>query len=312
MKEPSLIYLGGRKRGSQCLKIILQKGIKVSHVFCLKEDLHESIYFEKVEEVAGKNKIPFTVYTPSMASYLLQEASRIKPTTILAVGWRNMISEEVLSKSRYGGFLIHDSLLPRFRGSAPSTWSVINGETKGGVTLFKISSKVDAGAIVGQQSFAIEPEDYISSVFDKVDEACAKLIKKYLKEILSGKAKLKLQNEKKATYCCLRTPEDGDVQWLWSTQQIYNWIRALSRPNPGAFSYYNGKRIYFWKAHPQRKPHPYEGRIPGCVVGRHPEKGIEVLTGDGSIFITELQAEGDVPRPSCDVIKEFKARFVHR
>jgi len=312
MPNNTLIFLGGRKRGSECLKLILDQNIEVAHVFCLKEDSHEVVYYEKIEDVAARAKIPFTIYQPSLSAFLVKKVSSVSPSALLAVGWRNMIKDEVLAKSTHGGYLIHDSLLPRYRGSAPSTWAVINGESRGGVSLFKMSSKVDAGPIVGQESFSIDKDDYIDQVFSKVDEACLTLIKKHLRKILNGTAKFKKQNDSKATYGCLRTPDDGEINWSWDTTRIYNWIRALSRPNPGAFSYFKGQRLLFWKAKPNLKPFKYEGRIPGCVVARDPQKGIEVLTGDGSIFISEVQFSGKEPQSAYEAIKPFNSRFTNR
>jgi methionyl-tRNA formyltransferase len=97
-----------------------------------------------------------------------------------------------------------------------------------------------------------------------------------------------------ATYTCKRTLADNQIKWQSKTKEIYNLIRAVSQPYPGAFSYLSGEKIRIWSAQPIQVP-PYIGRVPGRVIQVHPGVGSVVLTGDGALLLKEAQRErGDI------------------
>ncbi|MDD2708689.1 MAG: methionyl-tRNA formyltransferase [Verrucomicrobiae bacterium] len=309
MSGHGIVYLGNKKRGAECLKWLIHEGFQIDHALGLEPDPHEIIYYDRIQDIAAQAGIPYTHYRPGCAAQVLDIFRSQHPAIALAVGWRHLIKEDALAFTRHGGYAIHDSLLPRYRGSAPTTWAVINGEKQAGTTLFKLAPGIDAGPIVGQESVSIDPSEYIDTLFDRIDDASLHLVQKHAKKLVDGTAGLEKQDESKATYGCHRVPDDGEIDWNWPTLKIFNWIRALSRPNPGAFTTLKGTRLFIWRARPHLQPRIFEGRIPGRIAGLDRQQGAEILTGDGSLFLTEAQIDGHAAQPAVEIIKSHKIRL---
>jgi len=211
---------------------------------------------------------------------------------ILAVSWRYMIPPEIYGRAKLGAFVFHDSLLPAYRGFAPTAWAVINGEDHTGVTLFEISPDVDAGDIVDQRRVAIGPDETMSTIIERVTVAYMELLEKNLEALLNGTSVRRPQDHTRATYTCRRTPEDGQIGWNRTTRDVLNLIRGASAPYPGAFSFIGPRKLTIWAAQAPIPARSYVGRVPGRVVEIRPGVGVVVLTADGSVLLTQVQAEG--------------------
>jgi methionyl-tRNA formyltransferase len=211
---------------------------------------------------------------------------------MFAVSWRYLIPAKVYRQPRLGTFVFHDSLLPSYRGFSPTVWSIINGETQTGVTLFQIADNVDEGDIVAQQSIPIGPDDTIAIVMEQVTQGYLSLLEQNLDKLLSGCAARLPQEHSLATYTGKRLPEDNRIEWSAPTEHIYNLIRAVSKPYPGAYTDLCGRRLRVWGAKRLVNQRRYIGSIPGRAVEIHPGEGVVVLTGDGSLLLTEVQLEG--------------------
>lgn len=224
---------------------------------------------------------------------------------MFAVSWRYMIPASVYQRARLGTFVFHDSLLPAYRGFAPTVWSIINGEDHTGVTLFEIAEHVDEGAVVAQKRVPIGPDDFITDVLERVTESYLELLEQNLEQLIQGTAPRSPQDELFATYTCRRLPEDNQIDWTASTASIYNLIRAVSRPYPGAFTYLGGEKMTIWSAKRLANPRRYVGRVPGRVVEVRPGEGTVVLTGDGSLLLAEVQVEGGEAVCASDVLNSL-------
>jgi len=211
---------------------------------------------------------------------------------MLAVSWRYMIPPEVYGRARLGAFVFHDSLLPAYRGFAPTAWAVINGEDHTGVTLFEISPEVDAGDIVDQQRVAIGPDETMSTIVERVTVAYLELLEKNLGDLLSGTSVRRPQDHARATYTCRRTPEDSQIDWNRTTRDVLNLIRGALAPYPGAFSFIGQRKLRIWAAQAPIPARAFIGRVPGRVAEIRPGGGVVVLTADGSLLLTQVQAEG--------------------
>lgn len=230
---------------------------------------------------------------------------------MLAVSWRYMIPPRVYRRTRLGTFVFHDSLLSQYRGFSPTVWAVINGEDHTGVTLFEIAEQVDAGDIVDQMRVPIGLDDTISIVMEYVTQTYLALLERNLDDLLKGTAKRIPQDHSLATYTCKRMPEDNQIDWMMSTNNIYNLIRAVSAPYPGAFTYLDGKKIRIWSAKRMLDYRPYVGRIPGRVVEVRHGEGTVVLTGDGALMLCQVQIEGSEITSASEVIKSPSQTLVY-
>jgi methionyl-tRNA formyltransferase len=144
---------------------------------------------------------------------------------------------------------IHASLLPRYRGGAPLVWAIINGETTTGVSLFYLSDGVDDGDLIAQQEIAIGPDDDIAAVYGRATEASLGLLRRYVPLLREGRAPREPQDHRQATHVPQRRPEDGLIAWdRQSARQAHDWVRAQTRPYPGAYAFFGGERVTVWRA----------------------------------------------------------------
>jgi methionyl-tRNA formyltransferase len=276
-------------------------GANITYAYILKENEHEleKIYPE-IESLCQKEKIPYCISRTIKDEK--DRVTKLKPDLLLVSGWRTIIPIEILSIPKYGAIAFHESLLPKYRGFAPVNWAVINGEKYTGVSLFYLSEGVDNGDVIAQEKIHIGINDTAYEVYQKTIELSAKMLKRYYSGIISGKSKRIKQNEAKAAYVCARTPEDGRIDWRLSNLQIHNLVRGLSYPYPGAFCFFKDEKIIIQKT-VIPKQRTWIGTTPGRIVGIFQNQGVEVLTGNGSIIIEEIE----VKQKSINAAKYFNS-----
>lgn len=212
---------------------------------------------------------------------------------LLMVSWRYLVPSSIYRRARLGAYVFHDSLLPKYRGFAPTVWAMINGESETGVTLFEVTDEVDAGDIVDQRAVAIGFTDRIADVVGRVTGTYLQVIEDNWRCLLSGNAQLRPQNHAEATYTCKWTPADAHVDWRKSSKAIYNLVRATSHPYPGAYTSVDGRKLTVWSAELPRETRRYVSSAPGRIARIEPGRGATVLTGDGSILLKDVQLENE-------------------
>lgn len=260
-------------------------------VFSFREDPWEPPYFEDILALAKQRGARFyetkNIGAEKWQSFWENESVDL----MLVVSWRFMIPANVYRKPRRGTFVFHDSLLPAYRGFGPTVWAMINGEDHTGVTLFEIVDEVDAGNIIDQQRVPIGFEETITIVLPRVTDTYLELLERNLDLLLDGTAPRRPQDLRLATYTCKRLPEDNRIDWSADSIEVYNLIRAVTHPYPGAFTSLDGRKLAIWAAQHQEIP-TYAGRIPGRVIQVRPGEGAVVMTGNGALLVTEVQLEG--------------------
>lgn len=223
------------------------------------------------------------------------------PDAVVIGSYNKILPQKILNLTKF--INIHLGDLPRFRGRANVNWAIINDRTEIGVAIHEMVPDLDAGNIYKLTMIKITSKDDVQKVYENINNYLKTELSKIVIRVLKGYKGVK-QNGK-PTYCCTRLPEDGLIDWTQSNKKIYNFIRALTRPYPGAFSYLDGKKIIIWNAEIPKNPKVYEGRIPGRIGSVIKDEGIEVLTGDGQIIIKEVSYDGKVLNAS-QVIKSVK------
>lgn len=221
--------------GARCLQALLDAGVDVQLVITHTDDPNERIWFTSVAEVAQKAGI--AVITPESARDPDVQAriANIAPDYIFSFYYRQMIPMSVLSLARIASLNMHGSLLPKYRGRVPINWAVLHGETETGATLHVMAEKPDAGDIVAQQAVPIGPDDTAGEVFAKVTMAAAETLKDVLPRLRQGDVPRRPNNLAEGSYFGGRKPEDGRIHWDQTAAQVYNLIRAVAPPYPGAF-----------------------------------------------------------------------------
>ena len=205
----------------------------------------------------------------------------MKPDLILSLYYRNFIPEEIFSLAKLGAYNMHGSYLPSYRGRAPLNWSIINGEDHCGVTLHTIEKKFDAGEIVEQEKVDFGPDEYVGDIQPRVAAAAVRVLEKALPSLLAGNPNKTPQDESKASYFGKRTPEDGRIDFSKSAREVFNLIRGVSKPFPGAFADIEGKRYTIWRARPLED---FKGGRAGEIVSREP---FIIACGKGALEVSE-------------------------
>lgn len=270
--------------GFRCLEELLRQGADIRLIFTHEDSPTEEIWFSSVRQLADKHSIPY-ITTSINEPENVAKVKEIAPDFLLSFYYRNMIKPEILEIPKSGALNLHGSYLPKYRGRVPINWAVINGETVTGATLHYMVEKPDAGDIVDQQKVEIAFTDSAHDVFGKVNEAAVAVIKRAWPALINGTAQRKPMDLTQGAYFGGRKPADGRIDWSRSAVQIYNLIRGVTHPYPGAFTSLEGQQVTIWQAW------PVEGSAePGKIVSTEP---LLVGTGDGLLEIRSLQADGE-------------------
>jgi len=211
------------------------------------KNMDNAIYREVIAE-HEINDVPIYVTDKMNDKTSVCTVQKWNPDLIVVSGWYHIIKKEILEIPPKGVIGLHSSLLPRYRGGAPLVWQLINGETKAGITLFYMDVGTDTGDIIGQKEVLIEENDDIGTLYKKVGEKGIILLREYIPQIANNCAPRKKQMEiEKYRVYPQRKKEDGRIDWSKSPVNIYNFVRAQTKPYPGAFSFYRGHQVFLWK-----------------------------------------------------------------
>ncbi len=266
------------------------------------EDPRSSLY--EIKDAATRADIPVRIVRTADEVDIQLES--LSPDIVIVSGWYRMLPvKRFQPRTRFFGF--HGSRLPAYRGNAPLVWQVLRGELEAGLSFFELVEGMDEGDLVGQVIFAIGPDDTIADVLASAETAAERLVLDHMHQLVHTEPELVPQTNIGASYCGLRIPEDGRIDWRWSSRQIHNFVRAQTRPYPGAFTALNGgARVAVWRTE-------LDGRqyhaVPGSVVER--TDGVLVVgTGDGVLRMVEADVETEAgPHPAVEVVRSLRARF---
>lgn len=280
-------------------------------VFSFREEAHEPPFLDDIRDLAQANGAQFHEARQVGAARWRPLWESTDFDLMFVVSWRYLIPPDVYRRPKRGTFVFHDSLLPAYRGFAPTVWAIVNGEDHTGVTLFEIADDVDSGAIVAQERVPIGADEAIAGVLERVTAAYLDMLTRMLPALLDGTAPRTPQDGSLATYTCKRLPEDNRIDWAGPTAAIYNLIRAVGVPYPGAYTTLGGRKLIIWAGRRVEDARPYVGRVPGRVVEVRPNEGAVVLTGDGALLITQVQYEGDAVVPASEILHSLTYTLGH-
>ncbi|MBF0182932.1 MAG: formyltransferase [Magnetococcales bacterium] len=235
--------------GVRALAVLLARGVRVVLVVTHPDDPNENQWFDSVAALARCEGIPCIQPDNPNAPESVALVAACAPDYLFSFYYRHMLGSELLSLPKRGAYNLHGSLLPKYRGRVPINWAVCHGESETGVTLHEMVLKPDAGAIVGQEAVRILPNDTAHQVFQKVVCAGERLLWQVIPALLAGRVSAQAMDLSQGSYFGRRRPEDGRIDWRQSAWTIHNLIRAVAPPYPGAFFYWQGRRIDILSSH---------------------------------------------------------------
>ena len=234
------------------LEALLNSGFYIEAVFTHEDDPDENCWFGSVKNWAQQKNIELYTTEEVSSPKWIEKIAAFNPDIIFSFYYRKMICREILNLPKVGAFNLHGSYLPDYRGRCPVNWVIIKGEKKTGVTLHYMIDKPDAGDIVGQKAVVIDLADTARTLYDKLCLAAKDLLDELLPLIKNGQIPRHKQDLKAGSYYGGRRPEDGRIDWSKSADDIYNLIRAVTKPYPGAYALTeNNEKIIIWWAEPQ-------------------------------------------------------------
>jgi len=207
----------------------------------------------------------------------------------VVIAFGQILRKNILSIPKVYAINLHGSLLPKYRGAAPTNWAIINGDKTSGVTVIKMNERMDEGDILLKREIAIEPDDTNITLNEKLSSSGADALLEAIGLIEKNAAVPEKQDESKVTYAPKLKKEDGLIDWKEPAAVIHNKVRGLL-PWPGAHTVYNGKVLKILKTEAADSPEYDIGA--GEVADIIKDRGIVVRTGSGNLVIKYLQLEG--------------------
>ena len=284
------------------MEALLAMGAPIVALFTHRDGPHEEIWWRSCAELARAHGIP--VHSPErLDDHARMLVHDYAPDVIYSAYYRSLIPPSVLAVARLGAYNLHGSLLPKYRGRAPVNWMLVNGEREGGVTLHHMVARADAGDIVAQRAVAIADADTALTLYRKLTPLSAALIREYHPPIVAGCAPRRPQDLSLGSYYGRRRPEDGRIDWQWPARRIFNLVRAVTHPYPGAFCFADGQKLFVWEARVAAEAG--RDKPPGTIVALRHDEAAEVAAGDGRLLITRGQFEHQAENPAARVLAEL-------
>ncbi len=251
---------------------------------------------------AKKHKI--TVVQPQTvnASEFIDWVKSQAPQLNISMSYDQILQQPILQTAPLGFINCHAGKLPFYRGRNVINWAIINNEKEIGLTIHYVDEEIDTGDIILQRSLPIDWHDTYGSVLAKVEEAFPELLSTAVKLIDENKVSPQPQSSIEGTYYGRRIIGDEWIDWNDTSLNIYNKIRAISHPGPGAQTLLDSSVLSIWKASYEPTWQKYIA-TPGEVVGIVKNRGIKVKTGDSTILVEKVQRQD---QDESEVIPQFR------
>lgn len=303
-----IVFMGTPDFAKESLRALIENGYNVEAVVTnpdrpkgrgmkmMMSDVKEYAIQAGIEKILQPEKV-------KKNDEFLNELKEINPDLIIVVAYGKILPQEILEIPRLGSINVHGSLLPKYRGAAPIQWSVINGDKVTGVTTMYMGEGMDTGDMILKKEVEIGDDETTGELWDRLSKVGADLLVETVKEIEDGTAPREKQGDD-FTLAPMLDKEMAKIDWENKTAaEIKNLVRGLN-PFMGAYSFYEGKKIKFWKVDicsnedllekfPELKE--FEDRFldlpEGTVLFSDSKTGLYIKAKDANIKVLEMQGE---------------------
>lgn len=236
-------WIGFHLEGVPALRVLLERGVAVEAVLSLApEEAAKRSGAADYVRLCAQYGVPLYEIRNINDEDVIRLLGDLALDLVFVIGWSQIVGAKALGTARVGMIGAHASLLPRNRGRAPVNWALINGEAETGNTLIWLAEGVDEGDIIAQTRFEITPFDNCATLYDKVAESNCEMILDVLPRLLAGERVGRRQQRTDEPLLPGRKPADGLIDWTRVGREVYDFVRALAPPYPGAFGWLDGKR----------------------------------------------------------------------
>lgn len=297
-----IVFMGTPDFAEICLRSLFEDGHEIAAVYS-KPDMPKNrgmkMQMTPVKEYALEKGIEVVQPVTLKDEQVQAQLRAFKPELIVVVAYGKLLPKAVLDIPEYGCVNVHASILPKYRGSAPIQWSVINGDKITGVTTMMMAEGMDTGDIIETLETEIGENETSEQLWNRMAVLGAELISKTVRDFESGNITLTPQDDSLATHAPMLTKELSPIDWNKSAKQIHDQVRGLI-PWPVASAEFGGKRFRIFETAVSNKTtvHPA-----GSVIAAGKE-GIEVACGNGQVIVVRtIQADGGKRMAAADYLR---------
>ena len=285
-----VVFLGTPEFGVPSLRALHEAGYEVAGVFTQPDKPKgrgNKMVLSPVKVCAQELGIP--VFQPvKIRVDGVEDLKALRPDLCVTAAFGQILSQEILDIPTIGTVNVHSSLLPKYRGSAPVNWAIMEGETVTGVTTMMTDQGLDTGDILLQREIPILPGETAEALVQRMAPIGAELLIETVRALEAGSCPRRKQEEEKSSYFPMLKKEMGEIDWSMSAHQTVCRVRGLT-PWPGAFfTWSEGEIIKVMKAEEAENP----GKAPGEILCADAKQGLVIAAGEGAVRILELQAPG--------------------
>lgn len=296
-----IVFMGTPRFAVPSLRAVVQAGHEVALVVTAPDKpAGRGFKLTPPPVKLAAQKLMLPVFQPEKLNVpeSLRVIEKARPEVLVVVAYGRILREQCLAIPPKGCINVHPSLLPKYRGPAPIQHALLNGDEVTGVTTIFMDAGMDTGDIILQRPVPIDPEDTAGSLSQKLAEVAAELLVETLALIEEKRAPRIPQDHSQATYAPILPPEIAHLNFTEPAVRLRNLICALN-PDPGAFAFFRGKRVKFWRAQVVAQQC---NTAPGTIVVVDKNR-LLIATGDGLLAPTELQTEGKKSLPVSEWLK---------
>ena len=288
-------WVGSHREGLPALEALLDAGADVVAAVTLTADAAaRRSGVADYEPLCSRFGVPLHQVADINSPAAVTLLRSLDVDVLFVIGWSQILRPAALETARIGVVGAHASMLPKNRGSAPINWALIHGEHETGNSLMWLADGVDTGALIDQTAIAITPFDTCATLYDQVALTNRDMLVKLWRRLTSGERPGTPQGDSDETVLPRRRPADGLLDWTARSERVYDFVRALTRPYPGAFGRLGGERWTVWHA---ALPPLYHAALaePGTCLGPVVSPlddacGQLVACGQGAVTLLEIES----------------------
>lgn len=298
-----ILFMGTPDFAVPSLQALLQAGHEICGVFTQPDKPKNrgmKLQAPPVKEFALAHEIPVFQPTSVKDGTAMDIIRELEPELIAVAAYGRILPVEILDYPAYGCINVHSSLLPKYRGSAPIHWAILNGDEQSGVTIMHMAKAMDAGDIIAQAATPIDPNETVEMLHDRLAEMGAKLLVDAVEQLKAGTATRTPQDESLVTYAPMLSRELSPLDWNRTARQLHDQVRGLI-PWPATTTDILAAQPV--KVFEVEETGEATQAPPGTIVAAGRE-GIDVACGDGLVLrIKQLQAQGGKRMAAADYLR---------
>lgn len=288
-----VLFLGNHDVGLRVLQVLARR-VELVGVVAHPPDPEDGVRYASVHAWAQERNIPVIRASgkdAKLADFIVARA----PDLLCVADYRYLLPARVVELARLGAVNFHPSLLPRYRGRASINWAILHGETQLGLTLHWIDDRADTGDIIMQESYRLGAEEDVGDALAHLLPLYESMTERLCQYLKSGSIPRRSQPPSLESPWPKRTPADGLVAWSQTRVEVRNLIRAVARPYPGAFTYWETSKVMLWKT----PTHSERGVM--LAPGEYRRQGAVLLVGcaDGVLTVSEWETESASQLPAA-------------